>query len=157
RKGQLLGREIWIGRRNSRAAQYHVDRIYAALAIVVEKEKGLVFDNGTADVTTELVNVKGWDRAAQLSNTRAPGRDHQAWRPCRWIRRKSTGSVVKEGVRVQRPVPVELECSAVELVAARLRDHVDDCASGPAEFSRVPIGVHLKLLNRVLRKLVWSS
>src|SRR5262249_53511581 len=156
RKRQLLGREIWIGRRNPRAAQYHVDRIYAALAIIIEEEERLVLDDGTADIAAELVNVERRHRAAQLSDARASCRNHQAWRSRRRIRSKSTSSVVEERIRIHRPVSVKLKGSAVKLVAPGLGDYVDDCSSGPAEFGRVPVGVDLELLDRVLRKLVGS-
>jgi hypothetical protein len=42
----------------------------------------------------------------------------------------------------------------VELVGARLGDHVDDAAAGAADLGLIAVGVDLELLNGILREAV---
>ena len=59
----------------------------------------------------------------------------------------------KEETRIESLVPAELEPGTVELVAARLRDDVDDAAERPARLGRVHVGLHPHFGNRINRGL----
>ena len=102
-----------------------------ALPVVIEKEKELFTDAGTAEVSAELVEV---------------------------IRRFSkTFDFIDRVVGIQALVAKELKGRAVEIVSAGLGDHVDHSAASVAELSGICVGIDLEFLHRVFAELVRST
>ena len=86
-------------------------------------EECLVLNDRAADSGTELVLAEG---------------------------RRLLVELVRERVaRVQRVVAEELPKRAVELVRARLGDHIDDASEDTSEFRLVVVRLNLELLNRI--------
>src|SRR5205814_2943562 len=93
------------------------------VALIVEKEEGLVFRNRAAE------------RAAELALPE--------------IRFVTPSAVVEEVVGVENAVAEEFEAAAVDDVGARLDLQVDDAAERAAELGRVGARLQLELVERV--------
>src|SRR5262245_47572505 len=138
-QSRLLRRKIRISGPHARAAENHVDGILSALSVIVEEEECLVFYDRPAEVAAELMSHQRQSRSSFIAGSVA------------------TGSIVERRIRVERLITIELERRSVKLIPARPGYNVDHGASGAPELRGITIGVDLKLLDGVLRKLIWRA
>ena len=107
------------------AGAYNASRI--PQAFVVAEDECLVFENGTARSGAKLIPLP---------------------------KRFSQSVLVREEVRgVQRAVSQKIVDGAVQFVAARPYNSVDERAGAPAEFRGVSVGLNFELLKRLNRRL----
>ena len=129
RRRRLRRRVGW-----DRAGQEGVVRDRVPLRVDVGEEEVLVAHDRAADAAAVLVEV------------------------IRALRHRHAGRVLADDVEVVLGaillVAIELEDRPIEVVRARLRDHVDHGAAGAAVLGGVAVGVDLELLHGVLAELV---
>jgi len=102
-----------------------------ALTVVIEKEKKFFTDNGTADVSAELVEM--------IRRLRAPV------------------DFIDGIVGIQALVAKEFKGRAVEVVGAGLGDDVDHSTAGVAELGGICVGIDLEFLHCVFAELVRGA